>query len=166
MKRHLEGLYKSFPPSSPQHINILCLFSHREPSVDIHKYSNNENYRFLFTKSFLHVKSIIRVDKVDTLSLFANPGNIFSLLITGLTPTPTPAPGWKHREGWHNTTCSPQLWTWQTCRRCLTKFEIMDSAVQYSILRETSHLHLKLAQRPQGDKRPSHLDGLFAFEKV
>ena len=94
MKRHLEGLYKSFPPSSPQHINILCLFSHREPSVDIHKYSNNENYRFLFTKSFLHVKSIIRVDKVDTLSLFANPGNIFSLLITRVTPTPTPAPGW------------------------------------------------------------------------
>ena len=157
MKRHLEGLYKSFPPSSPQHINILCLFSHREPSVDIHKYSNNENYRFLFTKSFLHVKSIIRVDKVDTLSLFANPGNIFSLLITCVTPTPTPAPGWKHREGWHNTTCSPQLWTWQTCRRCSTKFK-MDITILNTLLRETSCLNLKLAKT----SGTSHLDGLFA----
>ena len=45
-------------------INIFLLFSH--PETDSHKYFNNENYRFLFTKSFSNVKSIIRVDKLDT----------------------------------------------------------------------------------------------------
>ena len=143
MKRHLEGLYKSFPHSSPQHINILCLFSHREPSVDIHKYSNNENYRFLFTKSFLHVKSIIKVDKVDTLLLFANPGNIFNLFITLLTPTPTH----RHQDG--NTerddTTPPAARTSQPGRHVGHVSPSSKLTLQYSILRETSCLRLKVA---------------------
>ena len=152
MKRHLEGLYKWFPPSSPQHINILCLFSHREPSVDIHKYSNNENYRFLFTKSFLHVKSIIKVDKVDTLLLFANPGNIFNLFITLLTPTPTH----RHQDGNMERMTQHHL---QPASPNLADMQAMLNQVQNGHY-NTQYFEKQVVSALK-QQTSSHLDGLF-----